>query len=137
MENIKHPAIVIKNEKNKVFAKVEVKSACGACALKGACGIGDCSDKIVEIQTDQASLYPVGTSINVVLEQSSGFYALFLGYMFPLLLTLLVLFGMLQYDFNEIVSGICAIIVLIPYYFCLSLCSKHLQQKFLFKIDNQ
>ena len=137
MENIKHQAIVIKTEKDKVFAKVEVKSACGSCALKGACGIGDCADKTVEISTDKASSYPVGTKINVVLEQSSGFFALFLGYLLPLLLTLLVLFGMLVFGISEIASGICAIIILIPYYFCLSLCNKRLQKKFLFKIDNQ
>lgn len=137
MENIRHSAIVVKAEKNKIFAKVQVKSACGACALRGACGIGDCADKIVEITTEKASEYPTGTKIDIILEQNSGFYALFLGYIFPLILTLSVLFGMLLFGFDEIACGICAIIVLIPYYFCLSLCRKRLQKKFLFKIDNQ
>lgn len=134
MEQIEHPAEIIKIEKGRIFAKVEVKSACGHCAMKGTCGIGDCTDKTIEIAVDNADNYHIGDKITVILDQNYGFYALFLGYILPLLLVLAVLFASLAMDLSEIESGIYSIIILIPYYFGLSLSRKYLRKKFLFKI---
>lgn len=136
MELIKHPAHIIKIEKDTVFAEVKVKSACANCAVRGACGIGDCANKIIEINTTEANNYHSGQKITVCLEQDYGFYALFLGYILPLFLVLIVLFSALALGANEISSGIYSIIVLIPYYFGLSLSKKYFQNKFHFKIDD-
>lgn len=138
MELIKHPARIIKIEKDKISAEVEVKSACGSCAARGACGIGDCANKIVEIITPDTTNYHLGQKITVSLEQDYGFYALFLGYILPLILVLIVLFSSLSLGISEIASGIYSIIVLIPYYFGLFLSKKYFQNKFHFKIaDNE
>lgn len=134
MEQIEHPAEIVKIEKSRIFAKVEVKSACGHCAVKGACGIGDCADKIIEIETPNAAKHRIGDRITVTLDQNYGFYALFLGYILPLFLVLAVLFAFLAFGSTEIESGIYSIIILIPYYFGLSLSRKYLRKKFLFKI---
>lgn len=136
-ENIEHPAVISKIETNRIFAKVEVKSACGHCAIKGSCGIGDCADKTIEITSDTATNHYVGEKIIVTLAESYGFYALFLGYLLPLMLVLLVLFSAIALGINEIQGGIYAIIVLIPYYFGLSLSSKYLRKKFVFKIKDK
>lgn len=134
MEQIEHPAEIIKIDNKHIWAKVEVKSACGNCAVKGACGIGDCTDKIIEINVDNPQDYSIGSKIIVTLDQNYGFYALFLGYILPLILVLAVLFVSLFLGSDEIESGIYSIIILIPYYFGLSLSRKYLRKKFLFKI---
>lgn len=137
MELIRHQAVIIKIEKQKITAKIQVRSACGSCAAKGTCGLGDCADKIVEIHNDKAASYHPGDLITVSLRQDSGFLALFLGYIAPLILVLGVLFSCLYGGLGEISSGIYSIIVLIPYYFGLSLAQKHLQKKFYFSIVDE
>lgn len=134
MKQITHPAVVSKITNNSVFAEVKVKSACGSCAMKGACGIGDCANKTVEIHTDKAKNYHIGEEITVILAENYGFFALFYGYILPLILVLIVLFGSLALGFGEISSGIYSIIVLIPYYFGLSLSKKYFSKKFQFTI---
>ena len=81
--------------------------------------------------------YRPGDRITVSLRQDSGFLALFLGYIAPLILVLTVLFSCLYGGLGEISSGIYSIIVLIPYYFGLSLARKHLQKKFYFSIVDE
>ncbi len=134
MQTIEHQAIVIKTTDSSVYAEVQVKSACSSCAMKGACGIGECTSKTIEIKTPKASQYKVGETITVILAENYGFYALFYGYIFPLLLVLGVLFGSLTLGVGEISGGIYSIIVLIPYYFGLSLCKKYFSKKFHFTI---
>lgn len=134
MEQIKHPAIITKITPNSVFADVIVKSACGSCAMKGACGIGDCANKTVEIHTDKAENFHLGEEITIALAENYGFFALFYGYILPLILVLIVLFGSLSLGFSEISSGIYSIIILIPYYFGLSLGKKYFSKKFQFTI---
>lgn len=137
MQQIEHQAIVIRTTDSLIVAEVQVKSACGSCALKGACGIGDCASKIIEIETPKASQYGAGDNITVTLSEVYGFYALFFGYIFPLLLVLATLFGSLALGASEISGGIYSIIVLIPYYFGLSLCKKYFSKKFHFTIAEQ
>lgn len=134
MEKITHPAIITKITADSIFADVKVKSACGNCAMKGACGIGDCANKTIEIHTDKAENYHLGEEITVVLAENYGFFALFYGYILPLILVLAVLFGCLFFGLSEISSGIYSIIVLIPYYFGLSLGKKYFSKKFQFTI---
>lgn len=134
MEQIEHPATIIKIAKNHVEAQVEVKSACGSCAMQGSCGIGNCANKTIEIAVDNPQVYHVGEKITVTLAENFGFFALFYGYILPLIFVLFVLFGSLAFGSSEIRSGIYAIIVLIPYYFGLSLAKKYFQRKFQFKI---
>lgn len=134
MRQIEHHAVITKIAKSSVFAEVQVKSACGSCAMKGACGIGECTAKTIEINTPKASQYKTGETITVTLSEKYGFYALFYGYIFPLLLVLGVLFGSLALGAGEISGGIYSIIVLIPYYFGLSLCKKYFTKKFHFTI---
>ena len=134
MEQITHPAVITKITANSVFAEVKVKSACGNCAMKGACGIGDCANKTIEIHTDKAETYHPGEEITVTLAENYGFFALFYGYILPLLMVLIVLFGAMALGLGEIASGIYSIIVLIPYYFGLSLSKKYFSKKFQFTI---
>lgn len=134
MTQIKHLATITKITKTSIFAEVQVKSACGSCAMRGACGIGECTAKTIEIETAKAAQYQTGETIAVVLGENFGFFALFYGYILPLLLVLAVLFGTQALGVDEISGGIYSIIVLIPYYFGLSLCKKYFSKKFHFTI---
>lgn len=134
MSQIEHLATITDISKDTVFAEVKVKSACSGCAMKNACGISECSEKTIEIKTAQAKKYQIGETITVVLDENYGFFALFYGYILPLLLVLGVLFGAQAMGTDEISSGIYSIIILIPYYFGLSLSKKYFSKKFHFTI---
>lgn len=131
---IKHSAQIIAIKKDKIEAQIERQTACASCFAHQSCEISKSQSKIIEIETPQASKYHIGDKIEVGLQEKKGVYALFFGYLVPLLLVLITLFLCLNAQISEITSGIYSIIVLIPYYFGLSLAHKFFQRKFYFSI---
>ena len=110
-------------------------SACHNCDARHGCGLMDCQDKTVEIRTPFAKAFRPGEEVIVSLAQNLGFWAVFLGYILPLLLMLGAMIAVSAAGGSEISSGISAIIILIPYYFWLFLNKKKLAGKFRFTIS--
>lgn len=89
------------------------------------------------IAVDNAADYHIGGEVELETQQSNGFWAVFYGYVFPLVLMLAALILSLWLTQNEIYSGIISIIILIPYYFLLFLMRKYLKTKFVFRITKK
>lgn len=131
---IEHKGKIEKIEGNKIRVRFTAISACAACHAKGVCTASDMENKEVEV-IDEPANYEIGEQVNVVLQQSLGFRALLYGYVFPFFLLLMALI-ILSFTFNnELIAGIGAIAVLIPYYILLYFYNDRLQKVFSFKIQ--
>lgn len=137
MSDIKHDALVSKVEGNIVYATIVSKSACLHCQMKGACNLADCQDKTVEIRVDNPQYFKSGDKILVTLSQDFAFLAVLYGYILPLILMLLTI-GICKYlNISELSSGICSLIILIPYYLILFWFKKYFSKKIQFKIEDK
>lgn len=137
MSDIKHDATINKIEANKVFAIITSKSACLHCQMKGACNLSDCQDKTIEIQVDNPNLFAIGDKVVVTLSENFAFWAVFYGYILPLILVLFAL-GICNYlNISELSSGLWSLLILLPYYLVLSLLKKHFRKKIQFKIEDK
>ena len=67
---------------------------------------------------------------------TKGLKAVFLGYALPLILLLTVVLTLNTCGYSEVNSGICGIIVLIPYYFGVFLAKNKLNAMFQFHIEH-
>lgn len=134
MHEIKHKAKIVQVLPNFVEAEVEVKSACAQCALQKACQMHEVSQRKIIIPLEQGKIYQVGEVVNVSISLEEGMLAAFYAYVLPLILVLLTLFISLMSGVSEIISGICSIIVLIPYYFGVFLKKNFFARKLNFKI---
>ncbi|HSA04597.1 MAG TPA: SoxR reducing system RseC family protein, partial [Tenuifilaceae bacterium] len=76
---------------NDIRVVIVSQSACASCHAKGACSASDTSEKIVVI-SKAGHNYLVGETVKVLLKQSLGYKALFLGYILPLIVLLTALF---------------------------------------------
>lgn len=94
-------------------------------------------DKIVEVETNANQQFATGEEVIIMLEATSGFLAVFLGYILPLMLMLTTMIIVYLAGAGEIKSGISAIIILIPYYFWLFLNKKKIAAKFRFTISQK
>ncbi|MFW6094905.1 MAG: SoxR reducing system RseC family protein, partial [Bacteroidota bacterium] len=109
-------------------------SACASCHAKGVCTASDMENKEVEVIAEPTN-YNIGEQVNIVLQQSLGFKALLYGYVYPFFLLLITLI-ILSFIFkNELIVGIGALSVLIPYYILLYFYKDRLQKVFSFKIQ--
>ncbi len=134
MHEIKHKAKIVQVLPNFVEAEIEVKSACAQCALQKACQMHEVSQCKIIIPLEQGKIYQVGEVVNVSISLEEGMLAAFYAYVLPLILVLLTLFISLMSGVSEIISGICSIIVLIPYYFGVFLKKNFFARKLNFKI---
>jgi len=67
------------------------------------------------VLTNQENSFKINETVELVLEKNMGLKAVIWAYIFPLILMLTSLFVSLAF-FSEPVSGLIALLVLIPYY---------------------
>ena len=122
---------------NRVMVNFISQSACASCQAKGVCSVSEVQEKSIEADNPGFELN-VGDQVKIILQQSMGFKALFLAYVFPLILVLyflIVLSGILN---HEGLAGILSLGGRAAYYGVLFLMRKKVDKQFNFvlrKID--
>ena len=81
--------------------------------------------------------FKIGEDVLVEIDEKQALKSIFLAYAVPLVLMILTIIIAINYQQNEIIGGICGIIVLIPYYFGLFLAKDKLKSGFEFKISKK
>ncbi|HAM09029.1 MAG TPA: Fis family transcriptional regulator [Bacteroidales bacterium] len=129
---INHTGIVQKSDNESVTVIISSESACAGCHAKGICSLSGKEEKLVVVKGN----YNVceGETVTVVMKQSTGFTALFLGYLLPLILVVTSLGIMVTLRYPELLSGVLSIASLIPYYLILFFFRKKINDKFVFSI---
>ena len=131
-ECIEHDGIVQESGNGSVTVRISSASACSGCHSEGSCTMSGKEEKIINV-TGSYNVSP-GDKVTVLLQQSAGFTALFLGYIIPLLLVVTLLIILISVSINELIAGLCSIGILIPYYFILWLFRNRIGKKFTFTI---
>ncbi len=132
MSQISHYGTVVGIGENTIKVKITRYSACHNCDMRHGCGLMECQDKTIEIVDKNTSKYQIGEEVLVSISGKTGLNAVLVGYVLPLVLMLLVLIGVYIYTNSDLLSGISAIIILIPYYLGLFLTRKRMAKKFSF-----
>lgn len=115
-KRISHEGVIASMGEDKVTVKITSYAACSSCHAKGACNMaGGEEEKLLHIPVSDPDFSP-GEKVRVILAQSLGFRALFLGYVLPFLLVLTILLVMTAAGSGELVAGLASLAVLLPYY---------------------
>jgi positive regulator of sigma E activity len=109
-------------------------SACSACHAKGACSVADTQEKDIEIASMNSGYSP-GQEVTVLFRESAGFKALFYGYILPFLLVFTVLIVIFSITNHEILSGLLALGILVPYYITIYFLRDKLKKVFKFEVE--
>jgi positive regulator of sigma E activity len=131
---IEHSGRVQEITEHYIRVNMEVQSACTACHAKSVCTVGDQTDKTVEI-TEWKDGFTEGELVTIKMEQSLGFKAVFLGYIFPFLILLFALAVSVQFTDNELITGLVALGVLPLYYGIIYLFRERIRKQFSFRIE--
>ena len=136
--NIKHCGEVVRVAEDKVWVRMTVNSACSGCHARAVCGVDESKDKIVEVATSDAAAYSVGESVEVALESRSvGAKSVFLGYVVPFFVLLIVLVGLTVFGVSEGVAALSAIVGVGLYYVVLWLMNSKIEKTIKFIITKQ
>ena len=130
---IEHKGIVKKINDHSILVSIITNTSCASCEVKGTCSASELEEKEVEVR-NYTGQYNVGEQVIVFFKDSLGFRALFLGYILPFIVLMIVLLTMISLNYSEELAGLSAILSLIPYYFIIYLTNKKLSKTFSFSI---
>ncbi len=131
---INHEGIVQKIGSNSVMVAISPSAACSGCHAEGSCSLAGKVEKIIEVSG--VYNFQPGDTVEVQMDQSMGFTALFLGYVLPFLVVFISLIILISLSISELASGLISISTLIPYYMVLMIFRKRINEKFTFKIKS-
>ena len=112
---------------------IEANSACSSCQVKNACHLSESASKDIEIESFE-EIYETGEQVKIFYKGSLGFLAVFLAYILPFVLIILVLIFCRIAGLNDANSGVLALGIIIPYYFTLFFFKARLKRKFTFSV---
>lgn len=136
MEKVTHIAKVKKiNGKNMIVTILQV-SACQDCHAKSVCISADTKEKDIEIRNFNGN-YTEGQTVTVVGSFGLGMKAVFLAYILPLILMLVVMFASyyVLIPKNEAVMAVLSLSTIILYYVCLIPFREQLKKVLEFTIE--
>ena len=134
-ETISHKGKIVNMTPQVTTVSILQHAACGECHAAGICGMGDMSEKLVEVPTDPYGNYSVGDEVEVLLKASMGLKAVWLCYAIPLVVLLGTVVGLLSAGVEEAAAGLVGLAAIGLYYLLLYLFRNKLKNEYIFTIQ--
>ena len=129
-----HKGTIIEITQECIRVEIINKSMCAACHAKGFCSAGDTKDKIIDVEYYNNGEFAVGDEVEVIMNRSMGFKAVWISYVVPLVILLIFLLTLQRLGFSELQSGLFALLAVCVYYLMVYLFKDKLANKFVFTI---
>lgn len=120
------------------FTSVEIisSSACSQCHAKGLCGFSEEESKVVMIPTSPYTERKVGDTVTLALKQTMGLKAVWISYVIPLIILMILVLSLSSVIDNEVWTGLAAIGGVALYYLVIWLLRDKLKNEFVFYIKD-
>ncbi|NLN30316.1 MAG: SoxR reducing system RseC family protein [Bacteroidales bacterium] len=130
--NIEHEGTVQRSDNNLVIVSISSEAACSSCHAKGACNLAGSKEKLIEVRGSY-DLMP-GDNVTVIMNRSTGFRAVLLGYVLPFILLIPALLILSSYGISELTAGLGSVAVVSIYYLVLFIFRNRIGNSFNFSI---
>lgn len=135
-ENIRHNGIIERIEGDIVYIRILQQSACAGCHARSMCSASESKVKIVEI-IDRSGTFKEEDEVVICGQSALGLQAVGIAFLLPIVLVIAMVAEGLQFGWEESLSAIAGLALLIPYYFILYLMRDKLKRKFVFTLEKQ
>lgn len=132
-DSIEHLGIIKEVSQKTVKVSLLNVSGCASCHTKSTCSVSDIDNKVIDV-INSGEKFNQGEKVKVAFEKSLAPLALFLGYIAPFILLILVLLVTWAVTQDEVSSGLASLISVGIYYPFLALFREKLKNTFTFRI---
>lgn len=133
-KDISHSGKILSIDPQMTAVEIISSSACASCHAKGLCGMSEEKVKIIEVPTDPYAMYNVGDEVDVLLKKSMGLKAVWISYVIPLIILLILILSLSALEINELYVGLSAIGGVALYYLIIYLFRDVLARDYVFCI---
>lgn len=134
---IKHSGIVESVGADCVHVRILQSSACAACKVAAHCNASEAKEKTIDVYDPRAGRYRPGQRVVLTADASVGHRATLYGYVFPLLVMVGVLVGVLGMGGSEVEAALCSVGALLPYYLVVYLLRARIGRRLTFTLEAQ
>ncbi|MDD2419937.1 MAG: SoxR reducing system RseC family protein [Bacteroidales bacterium] len=134
-EYIDHQGVIKSIDPHFISVEILSKSACSSCHAKGACSLGDVKVKVVEVENVYGADFQNGEIVNVRMRRTLGYKALWISYLIPLIILVVLLVSLSSVNVPEPVTGISVIGALALYYVGVWIFRDKLRKEFVFTVE--
>ena len=131
---IAHKGRITEIDKDFTTVEIMVSSACSECHAKGLCGMSEEEQKVVMVPTDPYVKHEVGEEVQVCTKMSMGLKAVWISYVIPLAVLMILILTLSAVIDNEAVTGLVSIAGVAIYYLVIWLLRDRLRSEFVFYI---
>ena len=118
-------------------ARIISSSACSACHAKGMCGVADEKVKEIQVPTDPYATWKEGDQVRVMLRQTMGLKAVWISYVVPLLILMILILTLSAVGLHEVYTGLISICAVAVYYLVIYLLRDRLAKDFVFYLKEK
>lgn len=133
-KHIEHEGIVRKIAGSQMTVEILSKAACSGCAARSLCSSSEQKTKEIETEIGKNEHYEVGESVTVVGTESMGITAVVLCYAVPVVLMVITMAILTSAGKSDIIVGLSALGILVPYYAVIYMLKDRFKKKFRFII---
>ena len=131
---IVHTGRILEITPDFTTVEIVVSSACASCHAKSLCGMSEEEEKIIMLPTDPYSQHKVGDEVQVCTKMSMGLKAVWISYVIPLAVLMILILSLSPVIASELVLGLVSIAGVALYYFGIWLFRDRLSNEFVFYI---
>ncbi len=131
---IAHTGRIIEIDRDFTSVEIIASSACSSCHAKGLCGMSEEQEKVIMMPTDPYKVYEVGDEVVVCTKMTMGLKAVWISYVIPLLILMILILSLSAVIANEYLRGGIAVAGVAVYYFVIWLLRDRLSNQFEFYI---
>jgi len=138
--DVSHEGRIVEITADYISVEIINKSACASCHAKSMCAASDESVKIIDVPYTISTLveeYEVGETVNVLLKSSMGLKAVWISYIIPVVVLLILLLSLSTFGLSELYVGLVSIFGVAIYYFIVYLFRNKLSRIFTFSIEKK
>lgn len=136
-KTIDHEGVVKSITPSVISVEILNKSMCAACHAKSACTMIDMSIKTINVPNLQNESYEVGEEVLIVMKKTLGLRAVWISYVIPLIILMILLLSLPYLNFSELGTGLGAVLGLCIYYLGVFLFKEKLAKEFTFAIEKK
>ena len=131
---IRHSGKILEITPDFTTVQIVVSSACAACHARTMCGMSEDEEKVIMVPTDPYADHKVGDEVEVMTKMTMGLKAVWISYVIPLAVLMILILSLSAVISNELVLGLVAIAGVALYYFGIWLFRDRLSNEFVFYI---
>lgn len=134
-QEIAHSGEVSKIDSNTIYIIIKSHSACAGCHAKSACGMAEVKEKVVTVSCRNYPNIKVGDCVDVLISKKTGYFAITIAYLIPIVIVLLSLMLFEALGMNEILSATLMLAIIALYFVTIYILREKINRKINIRIN--